>query len=136
MKDYQAAELEIRPDDRVAVARGRALVLSVRELGVLCALARAEGRVLTREELYTLVWGGRMRSSDRSVDVYVHKVRAKLADALPEWRFIHTHFGLGYRFGAERAGVTHDRPQAAADGAFTAFSQTDHKAVTGSRVSP
>jgi DNA-binding response OmpR family regulator len=42
-----------------------------------------------------------MRTADRSVDVYVHKLRAKLAEALPEWRFIHTHFGFGYRFSPE-----------------------------------
>jgi DNA-binding response OmpR family regulator len=35
------------------------------------------------------------------VDVYVHKLRAKLANALPEWQFIHTHFGFGYRFQPE-----------------------------------
>jgi DNA-binding response OmpR family regulator len=64
-------------------------------------LAGREGRVLTREELYHAVWGGRLRADDRSVDVYVHKLRSKLARALPEWRFIHTHFGLGYRFAAE-----------------------------------
>ena len=44
-----------------------------------------------------------MRASDRSVDVYVHKLRAKLALALPEWSFIHTHFGFGYRFSPERS---------------------------------
>ena len=35
------------------------------------------------------------------MDVYVHKLRAKLASALPEWSFIHTHFGFGYRFAPE-----------------------------------
>jgi DNA-binding response OmpR family regulator len=38
---------------------------------------------------------------DRSVDVYVRKLRVKLDDALPAWSFIHTHFGLGYRLAAE-----------------------------------
>ena len=41
------------------------------------------------------------RSSDRSVDVYVHKLRSKLATALPEWELIHTHFGFGYQFQPE-----------------------------------
>ena len=49
------------------------------------------------------MWGAPMRADDRSVDVYVHKLRAKLAEALPEWRFIHTHFGFGYRFQPERS---------------------------------
>jgi DNA-binding response OmpR family regulator len=93
----KAGELEIRPSEFLALAAGRALTLSVRELELLAALGRREGRIVPREELYRTVWGAPMRTADRSVDVYVHKLRAKLALALPEWRFIHTHFGFGYR---------------------------------------
>lgn len=42
-----------------------------------------------------------MRPGDRSVDVYIRKLRVKLDSALPEWSFIHTHFGFGYRLAAE-----------------------------------
>jgi DNA-binding response OmpR family regulator len=97
----KAGELEIRPSEYLALAGGRALTLSVRELELLAALGRREGRIVPREELYQTVWGAPMRASDRSVDVYVHKLRSKLAHALPEWRFIHTHFGFGYRFQPE-----------------------------------
>src|SRR3954453_8900668 len=120
---HRAADLEGRPEEHLALARGRALTLSVRELQVLVALARRQGRVLSREELYETVWGGRLRADDRSVDVYVHKLRAKLVRALPEWRFIHTHFGFGYRFAAEPA-------------AFTPFSQADHNLPTRSQPMP
>jgi DNA-binding response OmpR family regulator len=96
-----AGELEIRPSEYLALAAGRALTLSVRELDLLAALGRREGRIVPRAELYETVWGTPMRASDRSVDVYVHKLRSKLATALPEWRFIHTHFGFGYRFQPE-----------------------------------
>jgi DNA-binding response OmpR family regulator len=96
-----AGELEIRPAEYVARAAGRTLSLSVRELDLLAALARREGRIVPREELYETAWGAPMRDQDRSVDVYVHKLRTKLAIALPEWRFIHTHFGFGYRFELE-----------------------------------
>ena len=96
-----AGELEIRPSEHVVRARGRTLPLSVRELDLLAALARREGRVVPREELYETVWGAPLREQDRSVDVYVHKLRSKLAVALPEWGFIHTHFGFGYRFEGE-----------------------------------
>ncbi len=99
----KAAELEIRPSEFVALARGRALTLSIRELELLAALGRREGRIVPREELYQTVWGLPMRAADRSVDVYVHKLRAKLAAALPQWEFIHTHFGFGYRFQPERS---------------------------------
>ena len=96
-----AGELEVRPAEHLARARGRTLSLSMRELDLLAALARQEGRIVSRDELYELVWGGTLREHDRSVDVYVHKLRAKLAAALPEWAFIHTHFGFGYRFQPE-----------------------------------
>jgi DNA-binding winged helix-turn-helix (wHTH) protein len=42
-----------------------------------------------------------MVHGDRSVDVFVRKLRQKLERASPEWRYIHTHFGIGYRFAAE-----------------------------------
>ncbi|HEX2265113.1 MAG TPA: helix-turn-helix domain-containing protein, partial [Solirubrobacterales bacterium] len=48
--------------------------------------------------LFAEVWGGRPRSDDRSVDVYVSRLRAKLGEALPGTRLIHTHNGIGYRF--------------------------------------
>jgi DNA-binding response OmpR family regulator len=103
----KAGELEIRPGEHLARARGRALSLSVRELELLAALARREGRIVPREELYETVWGTPLRASDRSVDVYVHKLRTKLAAALPEWGFIHTHFGFGYRFQPEPSHLFH-----------------------------
>jgi DNA-binding response OmpR family regulator len=96
-----AGELEIRPSEHLARARGRTLSLSVRELELLAALARRQGSIVSRDELYSTVWGAPLRDQDRSVDVYVHKLRGKLAAALPEWAFIHTHFGFGYRFQPE-----------------------------------
>lgn len=77
-------------------------MLSVRELQVLTELARRHDRVVAREELYAAVWGGEMRPCERAVDVYVRRLRVKLEAAAPGWRFIHTHFGLGYRLAAER----------------------------------
>ncbi len=103
----RAGELEIRPGEYLVLAGGRALTLSVRELELLAALARRSGRIVPRHELYATVWGAELRNQDRSVDVYVHKLRAKLARALPDWRFIHTHFGFGYRFEAEPSHIFH-----------------------------
>jgi DNA-binding response OmpR family regulator len=97
----RAGDLEVRPADHLALVRGRALTLSVTELDLLAALVRRQGRVVDREELYTAVWGAPLRDQDRSVDVYVHKLRSKLARAIPQRRFIHTHFGFGYRFDPE-----------------------------------
>jgi DNA-binding response OmpR family regulator len=93
-----AGELEIRPREGLALATGQALRLSVREFGLLVAMAQRIGAILSREELYGTVWGGELRAGDRSVDVYVSKLRTKLEVAMPDRRFIHTHPGFGYRF--------------------------------------
>src|SRR3954454_19620269 len=101
-------ELEVRPAEHCALAGGSMLALSLRELELPAALARRAGRIVPRDELYQMVWGGSLRPDDRSVDVYVHKLRVKLGDALPGWRYIHTHFGFGYRFEAERSHPFHN----------------------------
>jgi DNA-binding response OmpR family regulator len=93
-----AGRLEIRPADHAALVDGRPLLLTVRELQLLTELAHNAERVMAREELYERVWGRAYRKSDRSVDVYVGRLRAKLERALPGRRFIHTHTGIGYRF--------------------------------------
>ena len=103
-----AGELEIRPDDGLVLASGRALTLSVREFGLLVALVQRAGRIVSRGEVYTLVWGTELRDGDRSIDVYVHKLRVKLETALPTWAFIHTHVGFGYRFSPEASHVFHN----------------------------
>lgn len=77
---------------------GRPLSLTMRELQLLTTLAAHPQRILTREELYAEIWGRRPRHADRSVDVYVSRLRSKLSEALPGRRLIHTHSGIGYRF--------------------------------------
>jgi DNA-binding response OmpR family regulator len=96
-----AGRLEIRPAEHAALVDGRPLTLTVRELQLLTELAQNAERVMTREELYSRVWRRSYRKSDRSVDVYVGRLRTKLGRALPGRRFIHTHTGLGYRFSPE-----------------------------------
>jgi DNA-binding response OmpR family regulator len=111
-----ADELELRPAEGIALAGPHVLSLSVRELELLAALMRRRGRVVSRGELYLVAWNAPLRHEDRSVDVYIHKLRTKLARVLPERRFIHTHFGFGYRF----------EPQ------NVQLSQPLHRAATGS----
>jgi DNA-binding response OmpR family regulator len=99
-----AGEIEVRQDQFQAFAHGRSIDLTRREFELIALLSAADGRVLEREEIYQRVWGYTMAHGDRSVDVFVRKVRSKLQQASPDWNYIHTHFGVGYRFAAERAG--------------------------------
>ena len=112
-----AGGLEIRADQFQAFASGRSVDLTRREFEVLQLLAHAEGKVLQREEIYQQVWGYTMAHGDRSVDVFVRKLRSKLQLASPGWSYIHTHFGVGYRFAAERPGEEADAAVADGSGA-------------------
>jgi two-component system, OmpR family, alkaline phosphatase synthesis response regulator PhoP len=93
--------LEIRPEEFLALASGKRLPLTVRELELLTALAERHDRIVSREELYRVVWGEQYRKSDRSVDVYVGKLRHKLDEVRPGRPLIHTHFGFGYRLSSD-----------------------------------
>lgn len=94
-------DLELRADQFQAFAGGRSVELTRREFEVLQLLAEAEGQVLQREDIYQRVWGYAMAHGDRSVDVFVRKLRSKIEAASPRWSYIHTHFGIGYRFQPE-----------------------------------
>jgi DNA-binding response OmpR family regulator len=93
-----SGELEIDLSRFQVYVGEQSLDFTRREFEVLRLLASAPGKVLTREEIYEQVWGYRMAHGDRSVDVFVRKVRQKLEKASPSWTYIHTHFGLGYRY--------------------------------------
>ena len=94
-------EITVRPDLYQAYAAEISLELTAREFEILHLLTGSD-RVLRREEIYERVWGYAMAHGDRSVDVFVRKLRQKLRAASPQWNYIHTHFGVGYRFAPER----------------------------------
>jgi DNA-binding response OmpR family regulator len=120
-EEVAAGELSIRPDQFQAYVDERSVEMTRREFELIQLLAGADGRVLEREEIYERVWGYAMARGDRSVDVFVRKLRQKLDKASPNWRYIHTHFGVGYRFGAERA----DGQESAAAPAPAADAESD-----------
>jgi len=103
----RAGPLDVTPADNVAVVDGRALRLTPNELTLLITLARRPGAVIRRDALAREAWQRPLRSGDRSVDVYVRRLRRKLAEAAPGWVFLHTHFALGYRFAPERSQAFH-----------------------------
>src|SRR5437764_7328566 len=132
-------ELTIRYDLHQVYVGETSVELTAREFEILELLVEAD-RVLRREEIYERVWGYAMAHGDRSVDVFVGKVRHKLRHVSPGWTYLHTHFGVGYRFspmpdqveaaegampepaGDERAPAG----SAAADGATAAPTALDH----------
>jgi two-component system response regulator RegX3 len=95
---FTAGELEIRPDRFQVYVAGESLDLTRREFELLHVLADHAGKVLERDDIYRRVWGYAMIHGDRSVDVFVRKLRSKLERRSPGWDYIHTHFGVGYRF--------------------------------------
>jgi DNA-binding response OmpR family regulator len=98
----QIGNVEIRPSELQVLIEGRRTGLTVREFELFLVLAERLDRVVQRAEIYELVWGGKMPRRDRSVDVLIRKVRGKLEVVAPDWSYIHTHFGIGYRFTPER----------------------------------
>jgi len=135
VKPLLAGEVEIRTDRFQAFVGGHSLDLTRREFELIELLAAAEGRVLEREEIYSRLWGYAMVRGDRSVDVFVRKLRQKLEKASPQWRYIHTHFGIGYRFAAER----HDAQEEGAEPAEQTKASIDEQLTridSGDGVAP
>jgi DNA-binding response OmpR family regulator len=102
-ESVQLENLVVWPARGEAEADGVRVSLTRREMEVLLVLARRPGRVVQRQEIYEEVWGGAMPYRDRSVDVWVKKLRGKLAAAAPAYTFVHTHYGFGYRLWPEPA---------------------------------
>lgn len=96
--------VEVRPEEFGVLVEGKRVHLTVRECQVLEALVARAHAVVPRVLLYEKIWGGQLRHRDRSVDAVVHRIRLKLAEVSPDWVFIHTHFGIGYRFTPEERG--------------------------------
>src|ERR1700689_2850415 len=93
-------EITVRPDLYQAYVNDISLELTAREFEILQLLSGSD-RVLRREEIYERVWGYAMAHGDRSADLFVRKLRKKLRVGSPAWSYIHTHFGVGYRFAPE-----------------------------------
>ncbi len=112
--------MEIRPEELQVLVDGRRVGLTVREFQTFHCLVEHADRVLTREQIYAEVWGGTMPRRDRSVDVFVRKIRTKLTACAPGWIYIHTHFGIGYRFCPEPLEPGFTRPSPTGHQPFTA----------------
>ena len=97
----EVEELLIDPLVVQAFIRGESAELTPTEFRLLYALAAERGRVFTRDELLQSLWGRRQTYRDRTVDVFVRKLRDKLDRQAPRHSFIQTRYGVGYRFDPE-----------------------------------
>jgi two-component system, OmpR family, phosphate regulon response regulator OmpR len=88
--------LDIDFDAREVAMGGRRMSLTAYEFDLLAALARAAGRVLSREQLLDALKGAAYETFDRSIDVHISKLRSKLEDNPKEPRYIKTVRGAGY----------------------------------------
>jgi two-component system, OmpR family, phosphate regulon response regulator OmpR len=93
---WRTGELEIDFDTREVVIAGRRQPLTHYEFELLAVLARAAGRVLSREQLLDRLKGQSYETFDRSIDVHVSKLRAKLEADPKAPRYIKTVRGVGY----------------------------------------
>jgi len=97
----QVEELTIDPANVQAYVDGVTADLTPTEFRLLHTLALERGRVVTREELMQRIWGRRQRYRDRTVDVFVRKLRTKIDRDAPRHTFIHTRHGVGYKLEAQ-----------------------------------
>jgi DNA-binding response OmpR family regulator len=94
-------ELRIDPGSVQAFVDGESVDLTPTEFRLLYALALDQGRVLTRDELLQKIWGRRLTRRDRTVDVFVRKLREKIDVHSSRHSFVHTRYGVGYKLEAQ-----------------------------------
>ncbi len=95
-------ELEIEPAKRAVRVRGEAVQLTFVEFEILDALARNPGRVFTRDNLLTRIWGDSAYRDPRTIDVHIRHLREKLERDAKDPEYLFTVRGVGYRFRDDR----------------------------------
>ena len=95
--EIEVEELRLDPRNVQAYVDGESAELTPTEFRLLYALALDRGRVLTRDELLQRVWGRRASHRDRTVDVFVRKLREKVDARASRHTFIQTRYGVGYK---------------------------------------
>jgi DNA-binding response OmpR family regulator len=94
-------ELRLEPNEVQAYIHGEDAGLTPTEFRLLYTLAQESGRVLSRDELLQRIWGRRETHRDRTVDVFVRKLREKVDRRARDHTFIHTRYGVGYKLDPE-----------------------------------
>ncbi len=92
--EYRVGSLYVCPERHEILVDGERVQLTYKEFLLLCLLLENQGRVLTREVLMDKVWGLGVERENRTLDVHIRTLRAKLG---PAGKLIETVRGLGYR---------------------------------------
>lgn len=93
----RVGELEIDTDRHVITIAGRSVNLTMMEFTILHRLAQEPGRVFTRDQLLTVLWGEDCYVEEHSVDVHVHAIRKKIEADPGCPLYIQTVRGVGYK---------------------------------------
>jgi len=101
----EVEELRIDPREVQAYVDGESAELTPTEFRLLYQLALDRGRVVTRDELLQKLWGRRESRRDRTVDVFVRRLRDKIDSRAARHTFIQTRYGVGYKLEAEPKGL-------------------------------
>src|SRR5918999_2198059 len=96
-ESIEIEELRLDPANVQAFVDGESADLTPTEFRLLYALAMERGRVITRDELLQKVWGRRATHRDRTVDVFVRRLREKIDRRATRHTFLHTRYGVGYK---------------------------------------
>jgi DNA-binding response OmpR family regulator len=99
----RVADLTLDQDRHAVTVAGQAVELTPTEFELLATLMAAPGRVFSRSQLLLQLQGSTYEGVERTVDVHVHNLRAKLEHDPARPRYIETVFGVGYRLRAEVA---------------------------------
>lgn len=98
VETVRSGELEILPSSRQVLLNGEVVGLTATEFDVLWCLVRADGRVLSREEIRNRVWGPSHHGTVRTIDNFLLQLRNKLEEDAQEPQYLLTVRGVGYRF--------------------------------------
>ncbi len=95
-REYRVGALTLCPEKHLVRVDGQEVLLTYKEFELLCLLMENRGVVLTRDTLMDRVWGSGMSRENRTLDVHIRTLRAKLGDA---GACIETVRGVGYKIG-------------------------------------